>query len=111
VSEPAEPGSAEPGSAEPPAPSTTRVEARIVERTGPAQRPAEALDAASEPSTPGRRRRATKPGPAPEPVVHVHIGRIEVRAPAAPAERRAPRLREPLLSLDDYLAQGHRKGR
>jgi hypothetical protein len=41
-----------------------------------------------------------------EPVVHVHIGRIEVRAPARPEPpRRAPQPREPLLSLDEYLRQ------
>jgi hypothetical protein len=43
-----------------------------------------------------------------EPVVHVHIDRIEVRAPAAPEPARAPRPREPTVSLDDYLAQTRR---
>jgi hypothetical protein len=47
---------------------------------------------------------ADEPG-AREPVVHVHIGRIEVRAPARPQPPRAPKPREPLLSLDEYLEQ------
>jgi hypothetical protein len=40
-----------------------------------------------------------------EPVVHVHIGRIEVRAPARPEPVRAPKPRDPLLSLDEYLTE------
>src|SRR4051794_4470212 len=55
---------------------------------------------------PSVRRQAGKEADAePEPVVYVHIGRIEVRAPAAPARPQAPRPREPTLSLADYLAQ------
>jgi hypothetical protein len=45
-----------------------------------------------------------------EPVVHVHIDRIEVRAPAAPERARAPRPREPTVSLDDYLGQTRSAG-
>jgi hypothetical protein len=83
------------------------VDTRVVERTvAPRGRTVVQGDAPAP--TPRVRRRAAEPlaaEPEQEPVVHVHIGRIEVRAPAAPARPRAPRSREPLLSLADYLAQ------
>jgi hypothetical protein len=42
--------------------------------------------------------------PDPEPVVHITIGRVEVRAAAeaAPAQRRSPK-RSMALGLDEYL--------
>ena len=45
----------------------------------------------------------TAPPAAEPPVVHVHVGRIDVRAPAPPAPPAESRLREPRMSLDDYL--------
>ncbi len=41
-----------------------------------------------------------------EPVVQIHIGRIEVRAPAAPSPAPRP---QPAVSLSDYLAQRQRR--
>ena len=53
---------------------------------------------------------APQPQAAPErPVVHVTIGRIEVRAvtpPVAPQPQPAPGWQPPVLSLDDYLKRG-----
>jgi hypothetical protein len=55
-----------------------------------------------------------RPGPAPaaaagEKLVQVSIGRVEVRAPAAPAKPDAPRRRrEPPTRLEEYL--GRRNG-
>ncbi len=46
------------------------------------------------------------------PVVHLHIDRIEVRAPAAAARPMSPRVpqhREPETSLADYLRRGSRR--
>ncbi|HEX4385907.1 MAG TPA: hypothetical protein VH083_23280 [Myxococcales bacterium] len=55
---------------------------------------------------------AAQPATAPaaeEPEIHVHIGRIEVRA-SSPAPAPAPR-RPPLaLSLEQYLERGKRRG-
>lgn len=86
-----------------PAGAPRLVESRVVER--------QTIEARRHP---GRRepapreRRAAEDESAAEPVVHVHIGRIEVRAPAQPGPApRAPRPREPNLSLADYLAQGN----
>jgi hypothetical protein len=59
--------------------------------------------AAREPS---RASAAERPAPAlsePEPVVHVSIGRIEVRASAPDKPLRAREPAKPRLSLDDYL--------
>jgi hypothetical protein len=105
AAEPADP----PEPADPAEPAAARarlVETRLAERRVDAPSPA-APGRAADPSAPRRRRPADPPAaePTPEPVVHVHIGRIEVRGPAAPAWPQAPRPREPLLSLDDYLAQ------
>ena len=47
--------------------------------------------------------------PTVEPPVQVSIGRIEVKAVTAPPQpRRAPVLRKPAMSLDNYLAQRQR---
>jgi hypothetical protein len=104
--EPAEPAAA----AEPagPAPSRARlVETRVAERRVEASPRVEAPAGEPVPSARPRRTRVDVPASesASEPVVHVHIGRIEVRGPTAPERPPAPRPREPLLSLDDYLVQ------
>jgi len=56
--------------------------------------------------------RRREPGPAlvpePEPSVRVTIGRIDVRAVAAPEGQRARTARPPRMSLDDYLRQRER---
>ena len=44
-----------------------------------------------------------EPAHAPEQHIHVHIGRIEVKAVAAPLRRPAPTERTGLMSLDEYL--------
>lgn len=104
---------ATPQAAAPAAPHARVVETHVVERGGgdprqTAQLPVRAgwrPRASAEETAAGALSRESA-----EPIVHVHIGRIEVRAPAAPERRRAPRPREPRLSLDDYLAQT-RQGR
>jgi hypothetical protein len=70
---------------------------------------------APQPSLPVAARPAASPAQlseASEPVVQIHIGRIEVRAvtppPSAPASR--PRPSGPKLSLEDYLHQREGKG-
>ena len=64
----------------------------------------------SPPRSAAQRRR--EPGPAlapePEPSVRVTIGRIDVRAVAAPEGQRARTARPPRMSLDDYLRQRER---
>jgi hypothetical protein len=47
---------------------------------------------------------------APDGVVHVHIGRLEVNRPAPQPPPPSPRRRAPTLSLDDYLAQRTGRG-
>jgi hypothetical protein len=105
VAEPPEP--AEPAKPTAAVTAARVVDTRVVERTvAPRERTVAQGDAPAP--TPRVRRRAAEPPAAEreqEPVVHVHIGRIEVRAPAAPARPQAPRSREPLLSLADYLAR------
>jgi hypothetical protein len=67
------------------------------------------------PAAPSRRTAlAEGTGPAPsaavEPVVHVTIGRVEVRAVQASAAKPATtRPREPRMGLDDYLARRERR--
>ena len=97
------PAATEPGQ---PAPARAQpLETRVMGRSADSPR------GQSDPSFASRQRALAADRPAvaepaaSEPVVHVHIGRIEVRAPAAPERPRAPRPREPLLSLDDYLEQ------
>jgi hypothetical protein len=53
--------------------------------------------------------RAADPGPPP---IQVTIGRIEIRATAAPAATAAqkPRLKAPVMSLDEYLRQRNNGG-
>jgi hypothetical protein len=41
----------------------------------------------------------------PEPVVHVNIGRIEVRATPQAQTKREPQSKLPALGLDEYLKQ------
>jgi hypothetical protein len=53
-------------------------------------------------TTPGARP-VTRRDRAPEPVVHISIGRIEVRATQETAPRRDQPRRQPALNLDDYL--------
>ena len=49
--------------------------------------------------------------PPPIPTVHVHIGRIEVRATPPPAAKPSKRQRETqVMSLDDYLRQRNGQG-
>jgi hypothetical protein len=43
--------------------------------------------------------------PQPEPVIHVSIGRIEVRAIAENQNARKPREAPPVMGLDEYLRQ------
>lgn len=99
---------------QPPGPATARarvVKTRVVERRGETPSRAAELPEASERARPTVESAAGAPEvESAEPVVHVHIGRIEVRTPAAAQRPRAPRPREPRLSLDDYLAQS-RQGR
>ena len=45
----------------------------------------------------------SEPARAPEQHIHVHIGRIEVKAVAAPPRRPAAPERTGLMSLDEYL--------
>jgi hypothetical protein len=75
--------------------TTTLLRERI-SRVGSVRREVAAIQAASA---------------AAEPVVHVSIGRVEVRAvtPQPPARRAAPR--PPSLTLDDYVARRDGKGR
>jgi hypothetical protein len=77
---------------------------------------AEPLIPAADPERPRAMPSGAAPSGAEEPgtsggVVHVHIGRIEVRAPARPEGPRAPKPREPLVSLDEYLEQTARSSR
>lgn len=55
----------------------------------------------SRPASPGMAPRL--PPPAGPPAIHVTIGRIEVRANAAPAPSRPRRAAVPILNLEDYL--------
>jgi hypothetical protein len=62
------------------------------------------------PRTSRQTARATRdhaPPAAPEPVIEVTIGRIEVRAVPASAPTRATRPSEPKLNLEDYLKSRH----
>jgi hypothetical protein len=64
---------------------------------------------ASVGSTPTQARPAPPRAEAERPVVHVTIGRIEVRAvtpPAAPQPQPAPGWAPPVLTLDEYLKRG-----
>jgi hypothetical protein len=86
------------------------VETRVFERRAPAPEPNGSPRRAptAAPSAGARRRQPDRSAveEEQEPVVHVHIDRVEVRAPAPAAPRpQAPRAREPKLSLADYLAQ------
>ena len=93
-----------------PRPAHATDEVRQAARSRPAVGPLRGAPAwTTAPSTPSRRR--PDPGVAarrdPD-VVHVHIGRVEVRAVLPPAERARPAAPEPErprpLSLDRYLA-------
>jgi hypothetical protein len=75
---------AEPGGEQTPQP--LRVEVVTTRRRHDEQAPAESVRAS-------------------EPVVHVTIGRIEIRAVEERASRPTPSQRPPALSLDDYLAE------
>lgn len=84
----------------PPTPAGARPQARAHARS-PTQDPA-AADALS-----GLLSRGNRPGPAP--VIHVHIDRIDVRAPQPPARPAGvprPRAVAPSVSLADYLRNG-----
>ncbi|MFE0022447.1 hypothetical protein [Amycolatopsis sp. NPDC059021] len=69
---------------------------------------------AGRPAVPARRSRKTAPAarhaePAAEPVVHISIGRVEVKAAADPGKNTAPKRKEtpkqPVLGLADYLRE------
>jgi hypothetical protein len=88
---------------EPVSPLMRAVETRAVDRLRierRSERPAPQSPAVRAANPP-----AARSAPEPEQVVHVHIGRIEVRAPAPPTPRRSPPPREPTLSLAEYLGQ------
>jgi hypothetical protein len=92
---------------EPAPPAERTVETRVVDRLTVERR--SERPGAPSPEARAEAARPAQPAPEPEQVVHVHIGRIEVRAPAPPPEpRSAPPLREPTLSLAEYLAGGTR---
>jgi len=105
---PASPRTAEvrpPAPPQPASPAPPRVE-RVIEIV-PARRPP------AEPVPPGAESRLPAAEVAPQ-VVHVSIGRIEIRAvhPPAPPSPRAPADTAPArLSLDDYLQGRERAGR
>ncbi len=48
---------------------------------------------------------------APEPTIHVSIGRVEVRAAAPPATPQRTRTRNAPMTLEDYAARRNAKGR
>jgi hypothetical protein len=48
---------------------------------------------------------------APEPVIQVSIGRIEIRANAPAAAGTRPRTESPVMSLNDYLERTNKRGR
>ena len=47
---------------------------------------------------------------APEPIIHVSIGRIEVRAAAAPGTAQKARAASPVMSLGEYLERRRKRG-
>jgi hypothetical protein len=55
--------------------------------------------------------RVTEPAPNAEPVVHVTIGRVEVRAVTQPAPQRPAAQRSPVMTIDDYVAKRSSKER
>ena len=93
--------------APPPEPAEVPADTPMV--TTPALRPTRAASESSlavRPSFPARVKRD-----APEPIVRVTIGRIEVRAVQAeepPEPRKKPR-RAPRISLDDYLGRARER--
>jgi len=93
----------------------TRVDLRERERTLPAIPPqARATARIHRDSSPASRALAPKnregTQTAAEPVIHVSIGRVEVRAVTATAVARSPR-RGPAMSIDDYVARKKAKER
>ena len=56
---------------------------------------------------PDERPLPTAQPPAPAPVVHVHIGRVEVRAAPPPRPSAPARSAPPLPTVDDYLRRRH----
>ena len=70
--------------------------------------PVAQFDLAADSAGSESRRNSAQP-----PVIRVTIGRIEVRAimPAATTERQRPALPRPVMSLDEYLKQGHGRTR
>jgi hypothetical protein len=102
-------------------PAPQRHTARGVPGALPGEVRARALSAAANHGLPARSQsRATRalpgesPEPGPETVVHVAIGRIEVRlapAPASPGARTKPTSPDGVMSLTDYLQERERGGR
>ncbi len=96
-------GQPPPRSPAPPPEQASRREPPARQNPAPlAPAPASRRAAISQRATPA-------PAPAPEPVVHVTIGRVEVRAVQAPASKPTARPREPRMGLDDYLARRERR--
>jgi len=94
---------------------------RIIERRGPRQIEERQVEEVARERVihntiertrrgPGRARQGTDAPPAPEPVIQVSIGRIEVRAvPSTPTARSAPR--SGTMTIDDYVAKRRAKER
>ncbi len=91
-----------PAATAPPAEKTTRLEPAL---SAP---PANGLQPALSPPPPTS---AQPPAAGPEPVINVTIGRVEIRAVAAPPPpQRTPRTEPAVMSLEDYLRRRREKG-
>src|SRR5258708_11441458 len=90
----------------PPRPDATRdIRERVITRR-------EAMPAPPPRTTrPRPRAAAAEPAASPEPVIHVSIGRVEVRAVTArETPQRTPK-RSPVMTIDDYVAKRNAKER
>jgi hypothetical protein len=103
-----------------PAPASVAPRARGAASAAPATPAAERIAAPLRPATAVNRQTLSTPRPArPQsraaeqaaPEVHIHIGRIELTAAAAPPERprRADTAQRKAMSLDDYLRRKSRR--